>query len=303
MQKVTCKPKVTVTLGRKLLGVLLNVFVPTTILNLIGFSTNFYKVINFEPYQLCRKLYDLPKNVSGCIFWVGDSYQPHVHAGLGCTLCSGQNWRKKIIFHGGKYSFAQMHFNILTATCNDVVNSDLPVMAYIKMMGLWLIFIQTSTIHLNIYENDKHLGELWPTSDSLHQDGRRLADLQPHHPLRPHRHPHIHGHPSPVSWAVFARNWLFSLSSDLSELSLGDLLTFLNLLGEIYLTFLNFLASLGEIFLAFLDFLGESFWLLGEIHLTFLNLLGETTRRKKKRRFSLRHRAWEGEHAWVREDD
>ena len=50
MQKVTCKPKVTVTLGRKLLGVLLNVFVPTTILNLIGFSTNFYKVINlFKP--------------------------------------------------------------------------------------------------------------------------------------------------------------------------------------------------------------------------------------------------------------
>ena len=56
MQKVTCKPKVTVTLGGKLLGVLLNVFVPTTILNLIGFSTNFYKVINFEPYELCRNL-------------------------------------------------------------------------------------------------------------------------------------------------------------------------------------------------------------------------------------------------------
>ena len=36
--------QVTVTLGRKLLGVLLNVFVPTTILTLIGFSTNFYKV-------------------------------------------------------------------------------------------------------------------------------------------------------------------------------------------------------------------------------------------------------------------
>ena len=36
--------RVTITLGRKLLGVLLNVFVPTTILNLIGFSTNFYKV-------------------------------------------------------------------------------------------------------------------------------------------------------------------------------------------------------------------------------------------------------------------
>ena len=38
--------RVTITLGRKLLGVLLNVFVPTTILNLIGFSTNFYKVID-----------------------------------------------------------------------------------------------------------------------------------------------------------------------------------------------------------------------------------------------------------------
>ena len=37
--------RVTITLGRKLLGVLLNVFVPTAILNLISFSTNFYKVI------------------------------------------------------------------------------------------------------------------------------------------------------------------------------------------------------------------------------------------------------------------
>ena len=53
-----------------------------------------------------------------------------------------------------------MHFNILTVTFHDVVNLDLPVMAYIKMMDVWLIFIQTSTIHLEIYENDKHLGEL-----------------------------------------------------------------------------------------------------------------------------------------------
>ena len=35
---------VTIVLGRKLLGVLLNVFVPTTILTLICFSTNYYKV-------------------------------------------------------------------------------------------------------------------------------------------------------------------------------------------------------------------------------------------------------------------
>ena len=62
-----------------------------------------------------------------------------------------------------------MHFNILTVTCHDVLNSDLQVMAYIKMMDVWLIFIPTSSI--KIYENDKYLGELGPTSDSVHQDG------------------------------------------------------------------------------------------------------------------------------------
>ena len=46
------------TLGRKLLGVLLNVFVPTTILNLIGFSTNFYKVKYPKYYQLPKMLQD-----------------------------------------------------------------------------------------------------------------------------------------------------------------------------------------------------------------------------------------------------
>jgi hypothetical protein len=39
---------VTVTLGRRLFGVLVNVFLPTTILNLIGFSTNYYKVNDCE---------------------------------------------------------------------------------------------------------------------------------------------------------------------------------------------------------------------------------------------------------------
>ena len=43
-------------------------------------------------------------------------------------------------------------------------------------------------------------GELWLASDRLHQDGGCLVDLQPHHPLRPHRHPHLHGHPQAVSW-------------------------------------------------------------------------------------------------------
>ena len=49
--------RVTITLGRKLLGVLLNVFVPTTILNLIGFSTNFYKVTDDESVFMNRVIY------------------------------------------------------------------------------------------------------------------------------------------------------------------------------------------------------------------------------------------------------
>ena len=37
-------------------------------------------------------------------------------------------------------------------------------------------------------------GEFRPASDRVHQDGGRLADLQPDHPLRAHRYSHIHGH-------------------------------------------------------------------------------------------------------------
>ena len=39
---------VEVILGRQLLGVILNVFVPTLVLNIISYSTNFYKDSYFE---------------------------------------------------------------------------------------------------------------------------------------------------------------------------------------------------------------------------------------------------------------
>ena len=40
--------EVTVTLGRKLLGNILSVYVPTILLNVIGHSTNFFKSFFFE---------------------------------------------------------------------------------------------------------------------------------------------------------------------------------------------------------------------------------------------------------------
>ena len=39
---------VTISLGRQLLGVVLNIIVPTIVLNLISYSTNFYKDEYFE---------------------------------------------------------------------------------------------------------------------------------------------------------------------------------------------------------------------------------------------------------------
>ena len=40
--------QVEITLGRQLLSVMLNVFVPTLVLNIISYSTNFYKECYFE---------------------------------------------------------------------------------------------------------------------------------------------------------------------------------------------------------------------------------------------------------------
>ena len=172
--------------------------------------------------QLCQTL-NLPKNVSGCIFWVCDSNQPHVHAGLGCTLCPGQNWKliclgKKTVLHKCTLTFWQPPAIFRwTRTCRG------------QRTSRWWTSGWSSSRHspstLKLWK--PHIGELWPTSNSLHQDGRRLVDLQPHHPLRPHRHPHIHGHPSPVSWTCPQnQNNEFNFSTFLP--------TFLNFLWEIF---------------------------------------------------------------------
>ena len=95
-------------------------------------------------------------------------------------------------------SSAQIHF----CTNSMKVNSDSPVTACRHQDGGRLADLLQPDIHhtllefkFTIHDNQIYAGELRFASDSLHQDGGRLVDLQPHHPLRPHRHPHIHGHP------------------------------------------------------------------------------------------------------------
>ena len=54
--KKTQEIHVEITLGRQLLGVILNVIIPTLVLNLISYSTNFYKDSYFETvrvYVIC----------------------------------------------------------------------------------------------------------------------------------------------------------------------------------------------------------------------------------------------------------
>ena len=46
--KKTQEIQVEITLGRQLLGVILNVIIPTFVLNMISYSTNFYKDSYFE---------------------------------------------------------------------------------------------------------------------------------------------------------------------------------------------------------------------------------------------------------------
>ena len=52
IDKTTLKTKaavvVSVTLGRRLLGTFLTIFFPTILLNVIGYSTNFFKAFFFE---------------------------------------------------------------------------------------------------------------------------------------------------------------------------------------------------------------------------------------------------------------
>ena len=52
IEKTTIKMKdtvtVSITLGRRLLGTFLTIFFPTILLNIIGYSTNFFKAFFFE---------------------------------------------------------------------------------------------------------------------------------------------------------------------------------------------------------------------------------------------------------------
>ena len=63
-------------------------------------------------------------------------------------------------------------------------------------------------IGLNYVLAKPHLmaGERGSSRNGLHQDDRRLVDLQPHRPLHPHRHPYIHGHSQAVSQKLTITN-------------------------------------------------------------------------------------------------
>ena len=52
--KKTQEIHVEITLGRQLLGVILNVIIPTFVLNMISYSTNFYKDSYFETVRTTR---------------------------------------------------------------------------------------------------------------------------------------------------------------------------------------------------------------------------------------------------------
>ena len=64
-------------------------------------------------------------------------------------------------------------------------------------------FLNISRFYKNISKVDLWIcfwsGERGSSCNGLHQDDRRVVDLQPHRPLHPHRHPHIHGHSQAVS--------------------------------------------------------------------------------------------------------
>ena len=56
IQKKKLKSKeavvVSITLGRRLLGTFLTIFFPTILLNVIGYSTNYFKAFFFEVYTI-----------------------------------------------------------------------------------------------------------------------------------------------------------------------------------------------------------------------------------------------------------
>ena len=96
---------VEITLGRQLLGVILNVFVPTLVLNIISYSTNFYKDSYFESV--------IAINLTSMLVLV---------ALFVSVSKTGDLW-----------------FTIFTYLMVQV-NQSLPATSYIKMIDIWLIF-------------------------------------------------------------------------------------------------------------------------------------------------------------------
>ena len=69
-------------------------------------------------------------------------------------------------------------------------------------LKMWHCHCQQLHVALTLAKPYLMAGERGSSCNVLHQDDRRLVDLQPHCPLHPHRHPHIHGHSQAVSQNV-----------------------------------------------------------------------------------------------------
>ena len=93
---------VVVVLGRRLLGTLLTVYIPTMLLITISYSTNFFKPFFFEAV---------------------------VAVNLTCMLVRGMLQKIKIVFKKSK----------VLATMFVSVSDSLPKTSYIKMVDVWLI--------------------------------------------------------------------------------------------------------------------------------------------------------------------
>ena len=136
--------------------------------------------------------------------------------------------------------------------------------------ALTYIFLFTA---VRLFIDTTFTGELWLASDRLHQDGGCLVDLQPHHPLRPHRHPHLHGHPQAVSWNIK------HLVPEYLKLHLQ-----ISYYWWFYFYLLNTIIIIIIVIVIISTSWPPSF-------------KGET-RRKRKRRVSLRRTVWEGFFFW-----
>ena len=120
-KKASQEIHVEITLGRQLLGVILNVIIPTFVLNIISYSTNFYKETYFETVKPSDSF---QLNLDPSL--PGDRHQPDHHAGDGHAICQCKS---------SPSNLATVNIIILIK-----VNESLPATSYIKMIDAWLIF-------------------------------------------------------------------------------------------------------------------------------------------------------------------